>query len=293
MTKALPKPALQSLLRAGLPLGAGRRLLFDEPMCRRTTFQVGGPADAVYLPASADDIAAAFRLCRTHGIELTVLGNGSNVVVSDEGIRGLTVLLSSSFSDIRVQPLGGYVFQVEAQAGATMSAVAGRCCREGLTGMEFAAGIPGTIGGAVYMNAGAYDGNIAGVMTEADVLDPDLRIRTCAVADLGFGYRHSALMDTGSVLLSVRLSLHKRDPEQIRERIRELAERRCASQPLEMPSAGSTFRRPPDHFAGRLISDCGLRGSRVGGAQVSEKHAGFIVNTDRRPPRTSARWSTM
>ncbi len=277
--RASSGPYDEALRRTGLPGRSEGRLLFDEPMARWTTFRVGGIADAVLCPRDSDELVQALRQCRSDGIPVTILGNGSNVVVSDAGIRGLVIVFGQPFSTIAIRQAEEGWYEVHAEAGASLAGVAGRCASAGLTGMEFACGIPGTIGGAVFMNAGAYDGCMADTVRETSILDADLRIREIDLAGHRFGYRESALMEDGLIILGTRLLLRSGDRSRIEARVSELAARRRQTQPLELPSAGSAFKRPAGHYAGKLISDCGLRGQHVGGAQVSEKHAGFIVNT--------------
>lgn len=264
---------------AGLPGQSDGRLRFDEKLARMTTFRVGGPADAVFLPNGPDEVAAAIRLCREKNIPVTILGNGSNVVVADAGIRGLVIAFVQPYALFDLQEAGDGLYSVRAGAGALLSGVAIRCASAGLTGMEFACGIPGSVGGAVFMNAGAYDGCMADIVTKTQVLTSTLAPESIDRADHRFGYRTSALMDSGAIILETQLMLRRGDPDRIQARIAELGARRRQSQPLEWPSAGSVFKRPAGFYAGKLIADSGLRGSRVGGAQVSEKHAGFIVNT--------------
>lgn len=266
------------ILRGSLPGRMEGRLRFGEPMDRLSTFRTGGRADAVFFPGTEGEVRDALRTCRDAGIPVTILGNGSNVVVSDAGIRGLVVVFGPPFASIDIRRTEDGWDEIEAQAGASLAGVANRCAAAGLTGMEFACGIPGTIGGAVFMNAGAYDGCMADAVRSTDTLGPDLRPLTIDAADHRFGYRTSALMDGKTVVLRTRLCLRAGNQSRIDARIAELAGRRRQTQPLEFPSAGSVFKRPQGFFAGKLISDCGLRGFRIGGAQVSEKHAGFIVN---------------
>jgi UDP-N-acetylmuramate dehydrogenase len=249
-------------------------VLVDEPMSAHTTFRVGGPADYLVAPESAEAVRDIVLLCEAEGLEWRILGHGSNVLVADAGLRGVTVQISSNLSDVDVR---GDV--VEVQAGASNAKVAACAAREALSGYEFAAGIPGTVGGAAIMNAGAYDGEFRQVAESVVCLRPQGQVVRVEAAQAGWSYRHSDMMDDGSIVLSATLRLKPGDPDKIRERMAELARRRQEKQPVELPSAGSTFKRPPGHFAGKLIQDAGLGGYAVGGAQVSTKHAGFVVNT--------------
>lgn len=278
-TAAAGLPYGEMLRDAGLPGQSEGRLRFGESMARMTTFRVGGPADAVLLPSGPDEVAEAIRICRAQNIPVTILGNGSNVVVADAGIRGLVIVFAQPYAQFDIREEGNDLYSIRAGAGALLSGVATRCAAAGLTGMEFACGIPGSVGGAVFMNAGAYDGCMADVVTETRVMGPALTPHAIGASEHRFGYRTSALMGNGAIILETRLLLRRGDPGRIQARIAELGARRRQSQPLEWPSAGSVFKRPAGYYAGKLIADSGLRGSRVGGAQVSEKHAGFIVNT--------------
>jgi len=257
---------------------ARQRILPNEPMARHTTFQVGGPADVFFEPASVEEIRIAKAYAMEHGIPVTVLGNGSNVVVADRGIRGLVISLGNHFAAVSVR--GNHI---DAQAGLQLARLSALALQNGLGGLEFASGIPGTVGGAVMMNAGAYDHCMADVLIEATCLTKNLEVLTLPAADLQLDYRSSIFYDghalAGSIVLSVTVELSARPVDAIRQEIIELGRRRNASQPLEWPSAGSAFKRPPGHYAGRLIADCGLKGCRIGGAEVSEKHAGFVINT--------------
>lgn len=262
---------ITSLVQANL---APERIIPGAPMSRYTTFRVGGPADVLVDVAAAEEIPLALRAARRAGVPVTVIGNGSNLLVRDGGVRGLVLRVGSAFSAIRRE--GDMLY---AQAGALLSACARLAQREGLDGLAELAGVPGTIGGGVIMNAGAYGRELADVVARVD---------TVALSDgkplafegdaLGFSYRHSAMMDANVVVTQVALRLTRGDPEAIAARMEETARLRRDKQPLEYPSAGSTFKRPAGNFAARLIDECGLRGLRVGNAQVSEKHAGFIVN---------------
>lgn len=249
------------------------RLLENEPMSRHTTFRVGGPADLMFLPASAQELCDALRLAREAGVPAQVLGNGSNLIVRDGGIRGLTIVLGEHFSDIRVEGK-----RICAQAGALLSRVAAAAMEAGLSGLEFAGGIPGTLGGGCAMNAGAYGGQISDVLVSAEVLLGG-EVRTLSLEEMQMGYRTTLPLREGGVVLSACFELERDDSDAIQSRMKELNARRRDKQPLNLPSAGSTFKRPEGHFAGALIEGCGLKGCAIGAAQVSQKHAGFIVNT--------------
>ena len=243
-------------------------------MSRHTTFRIGGPAELFLVPKSTEEIAGIFKICREEGIPWFVLGNGSNLLVSDKGYQGVVIQLYKGFGEVKVQGC-----QITAQAGALLSQIAAAAREESLTGFEFAGGIPGTLGGAVVMNAGAYGGEMKDVIKEVTVLTREGEIRTLQAEELAMGYRTSAIKEAGYIVLSAVLSLEKGDKEQIKARMQELAGMRSSKQPLQYPSAGSTFKRPEGYFAGKLIMDSGLRGYQVGGAQVSEKHCGFVINT--------------
>lgn len=246
----------------------------DEPMSRHTTFRVGGPADCFVTPGSADELAAVLGACREAGERAYVLGCGSNVLVADAGLRGVVVRIGPKMAAVSIDDGGAVV----AQAGAMNSKVARAAQEAGFAGYEFAAGIPGTIGGAAIMNAGAYGGELRDVATGVTCLDGAGRVVEVPAADADWSYRHSMMGEAGYTVLQVMLQLHPDDPRAIQERMDDLARRRNEKQPLDLPSAGSTFKRPEGHFAGKLIQDAGMQGHTVGGAQVSTKHAGFVVN---------------
>ena len=250
-------------------------VLVDEPMSAHTTFRVGGPADWFVTPDSVDAVHAVVDLCRKRDLPLWVMGRGSNLLVADAGLRGVVMQLGSKFSSVEL----GYDGLVSAQAGAMNSLVARTALDAGLGGFEFAAGIPGTIGGAAIMNAGAYDGELCLVATGVTCLTDSGEIVNVPASEAGWGYRTSKMASDGSIVLAVDLQLTPDDPAEIRGRMADLARRRSDKQPLDLPSAGSTFKRPEGHFAGKLIQDAGMQGHAVGGAQVSTKHAGFVVNT--------------
>ena len=246
----------------------------NEPMRKHTTFRIGGPADFYLCPHSAKEIQQTVAICREEELPYFILGNGSNLLVSDQGYRGVVIQLWKNVSDILVEGC-----RIRAKAGASLAKIAGEALEEGLTGMEFAAGIPGTLGGAVVMNAGAYGGEMKDILQEALVMDEQGEIFTLKKEELHLGYRTSIIKEKGYIVLAAALELKPGDRKEIKEKMDELKQRRVEKQPLDMPSAGSTFKRPEGYFAGKLIMDAGLRGFSVGGAQISEKHCGFVVNT--------------
>lgn len=248
-------------------------ILKDEPMSAHTTFRIGGPADYFAMPSSAEEIRRIVSLCIEREIPYYIIGNGSNLLVGDKGFRGVIIQIFKNMREIRINGE-----TVTAQAGALLSKVAAAAYEAGLTGFEFASGIPGTLGGAVRMNAGAYGGEIRQVLKSADVLTPEGEVLTLPVEEMKMGYRTSIVSKMDYVVLGAQLSLEKGQKEEIRARMDELKEKRVSKQPLEFGSAGSTFKRPEGYFAGKLIEDAGLRGYRVGNAQVSEKHCGFVIN---------------
>lgn len=246
-------------------------LLEHEPMSRHTTFRVGGPVSLMALPRTAEQAATAVRTAAEEGVKPLFLGNGSNLLIPDEGVHAFVIWTLHGLDTLTLK---GTV--IEAESGVLLSRLAVFAREHGLTGLEFAHGIPGSLGGAVTMNAGAYDGEMAQVVTEVTFLNASGQKETTDQPD--FSYRHSAFSDGTRMILSARLQLRQGDPETIRECMEELMERRRSKQPLEWPSAGSTFKRPVGYFAAALIDQCGLKGLTVGGAQVSEKHAGFVIN---------------
>lgn len=249
-------------------------MLYNEPMARHTTFRVGGAADVLLKPKTVEALAAALRAANETGTPHTVIGNGSNLLVRDEGYRGV-ILCTGELRAVHTQ---GDCMVCE--AGALMSQIARAAYGYSLTGLEFAAGIPGTLGGAVFMNAGAYDGEMKNVLTETVYLDARGQEHVLPAAEQALGYRTSIFKaHTDWTIVRASLRLAQGDPAAIRAKMEDFAARRRDKQPLELPSAGSTFKRPVGHFAGKLIEDAGLRGFSVGGAQVSEKHCGFVVNT--------------
>ena len=249
-------------------------VLVNEPMSAHTTFRIGGPADYFLLPSSYEQIGEIIKICKEETLPYFILGNGSNLLVSDAGYRGVIIQLFRNMGEIEVQ---GTILR--AQAGALLSGIAAAAKNASLTGMEFASGIPGTLGGAVVMNAGAYGGEMKDILKEVTVMTQDGEILVLPQEKLEMGYRQSIVKKAGYLVLEAVISLEKGNPEEIKEKTKQLTEQRVSKQPLEFPSAGSTFKRPEGHFAGKLIMDSGLRGYRVGGAQVSEKHCGFVINT--------------
>ena len=262
------------LIEQLIAIAGEEAVLVDEPMSAHTTFRVGGPADVLVMPCSADVACQVVDLVREHGCALHIMGRGSNLLVADAGLRGVVVQIASNLSDINVCE-GGVIV---AEAGASNSKIAAVARDAGLAGYEFAAGIPGSVGGAAIMNAGAYDGEFKDVAIEVTCLDSEGDIVKLTPDQAEWGYRTSAIDRLGLIVLSVKLQLHPGDPSAIQARMDDLAARRQAKQPLDKPSAGSTFKRPPGLFAGKLIQDAGLQGYQVGGAQVSTKHAGFVIN---------------
>lgn len=248
-------------------------LIMDEPLCNHTTFRVGGKADAFLSVSDEEQLKMAVLTCKEYGVPFLILGNGSNLLVSDSGYRGMVILIGKDMADIRVEDN-----RIMVQAGATLAAVAQTAAKNSLGGMEFASGIPGTIGGAIVMNAGAYDGEMKMVVEKVRVLAKDNTILTFTNEELDFGYRTSRIKTEGLIVLEVTLLLQTKNQEAIYEKMNDFAARRREKQPLEYPSAGSTFKRPEGMFAGKLIMDAGLRGYSVGDAQVSEKHCGFVIN---------------
>lgn len=249
-------------------------VLVDEPLSEHTTFKVGGPADLYVIPESFDEVRDVLLACDEAGVERFVLGRGSDLLVSDEGYRGVIVAVGEGLMGVSVDGT-----EMTCQAGVDLREASEMACELGLSGLEFACGIPGSVGGACFMNAGAYGGCVADALKCVRALMPDGSQETLAVDELDLGYRRSRVASDGLVVLSATFALEKGDPEKIRATMDDLTRQREEKQPLEMASAGSTFKRPEGHFAGKLIMDAGLQGYRVGGAEVSRKHAGFVVNT--------------
>lgn len=249
------------------------KVLINEPMSAHTTFRIGGPADYFVMPQTTEELAKVLELCKEENVPYFVLGNGSNLLVGDKGFRGVVIQLYKNFDGLQIEGT-----KVTAKAGAMLIRVAKESGKAGLTGLEFASGIPGTIGGAMVMNAGAYGGEMKDVVSAVTVLTKDGEIKTLTAEEMNFRYRGSVVEDEGYIVLEAVMELKEGNLEEIQARIDELSVQRRTKQPIEYPSAGSTFKRPEGYFAGKLIMDAGLRGYQVGGAQVSEKHCGFVIN---------------
>lgn len=249
------------------------RVLVNESMKKHTSFRIGGPADIMVLPTDPQEIRYVIQLCKELSIPFYVMGNGSNLLVRDKGIRGLVMKIASNFSDIKIEGT-----KVTAQAGVLLSVLSKKTAQHSLKGLEFASGIPGTLGGAVAMNAGAYGGEMKDVVTSVWAMDYSGNDRRLDYDDLKFGYRTSAIQQDKLIVIEVDMQLEEGDKQESMELIAELTRRRREKQPLSYPSAGSTFKRPVGYYAGKLIQDAGLKGLRVGDAQVSDLHAGFIIN---------------
>ena len=249
------------------------RIKADEPMKLHTTFRIGGPAKYFVIPETKEEVKEIIACCKNADMPYYILGNGSNLLVSDKGYEGVVIQIFKNMNQIT---LDGDT--ITSQAGAILSSVANKALDAGLTGFEFAAGIPGTLGGACVMNAGAYGGEMKDVLVSVTVLTPEGDFLTIPKEELELGYRTSIIAKKNYIVLEAKIKLTKGEKEAIKARMDELKVQRTTKQPLEYPSAGSTFKRPVGYFAGKLIQDAGLRGFQVGGAQVSEKHAGFIIN---------------
>lgn len=263
----------QKIIERFSNLLGNEKVRINEPMNRHTTFRIGGPADYFLLPSSSEEVKGILEICKEESLQYFILGNGSNLLVSDEGYRGVIIQLYRNYGGLTVEGT-----EIRAGAGVLLSQIAATARNESLTGFEFAGGIPGTLGGAVVMNAGAYGGELKDVLKEAVVMDREGNIFTVPVEKLAMGYRTSLVKTAGYLVLEAVIFLKKGSQEEIRDTMKDLADRRISKQPLEYPSAGSTFKRPEGYFAGKLIMDAGLRGYQVGGAQVSEKHCGFVIN---------------
>ena len=271
--RAYDRSALAERLSA---IAGAAHVVLNEPLSAHTTFEIGGPASVFVMPGSADELARVIAACREAGAPHFVLGCGSDLLVADAGYPGVIISLTE-----RLTRMVAHGTTLVCEAGVRLKDAAAQACELGLAGLEFACGIPGSVGGACFMNAGAYDGCIADVLESVDVLQADGSVATIGVDDLGLGYRKSRIADEGLVVTRASFCLAPGERAQIRAKMDDLTRRREEKQPLELPSAGSTFKRPEGHFAGKLISDAGLKGWRAGGAAVSDKHAGFVVNVDR------------
>lgn len=248
-------------------------VLFQEPMKNHTTFRIGGNADVLALPRTVKQLQEVLQLAKEAAVPYYIIGNGSNLLVSDGGIRGIVIQIYRNMSQFSVENN-----TVTAQSGILLSRLAKEAAGAGLTGLEFAAGIPGTLGGAVAMNAGAYGPEMKDVVTQVVYLDEAAEVRRISGESCRFGYRSSRFSDGSCIVLEAQLELSHGNIAEIRAKMEDLTQRRSSKQPLELPSAGSTFKRPPGDFAGRLIEEAGLKGFQIGGAAVSEKHSGFVVN---------------
>lgn len=246
----------------------------DEPMREHTSFKVGGPADILVLPSNIEQVADIIKLCKAEGIKPFIMGNGTNLIVREKGIRGIVIKIYDKMNRCYVK---GDI--IEAEAGILLSKLTKTALDNGLSGLEFAGGIPGTLGGAVAMNAGAYGGEMKDVVIYTEYVDSEGELRELKGEQHEFGYRSSIIQKNGGVVVKSVLKMQKRDKAAIKALMDELSKRRKENQPLEFPSAGSIFKRPQGYYTGKLIQDCGLKGYRIGGAEVSAKHCGFIVNT--------------
>lgn len=248
-------------------------LLVQEPMSRHTSFRIGGPADLLARPQSEQELEALLAKAAANAVPVTLVGNGSNLLVRDKGIRGLVIKLGNMLNDIVINDNS-----ITFGSGVSLAMASRRAAELALSGLEFAVGIPGSIGGAVYMNAGAYDGEMSKVVTSVRVMDAAGQVEALPASALDFAYRRSALQGSGRIVTAVTVELTPGDKQAIADKMADFSNRRITKQPLELPSAGSMFKRPPGYFAGTLIDQTGLKGYTVGGAQVSSKHAGFVVN---------------
>ena len=262
-------------------IAGGDKIRLREPMKEHTTMKVGGEAAVFVTPDSQEQICALVRLFREKEVPYYVLGNGSNVIVRDQGYDGVILCLADRYKGFHVTEGPKETALVYVKSGTDNKAFSDAMISRGLSGFEFASGIPGSIGGATAMNAGAYDGEMKQIIRAVKVLDPEGGITVRTKEEMQFGYRHSLVSDGKGIVLETVLELHRDDPAEIQKRVDELTRRREEKQPLEYPSCGSTFKRPEGYFAGKLICDAGLKGFCLGGAQVSEKHAGFVINKDR------------
>lgn len=251
----------------------GEHVLQQESMTKHTSFRIGGNVDIYISPRNKEEIKNVISIAKKYNMPVTVIGNGSNLLVSDKGIRGIVIQIGKDMCDVVVEGQ-----KVKAEAGALLSAIGAEALKYHLKGFAFASGIPGSLGGAVCMNAGAYGGEIKDILLEVEVLTKELETKILSVEELAFSYRHSIIPEKEYIVLCATLQLEKGEYAAIQKEMTELAEQRREKQPLNFASAGSTFKRPQGYFAGKLISDAGLKGYQIGDAQVSEKHGGFIIN---------------
>lgn len=249
------------------------RFFLMEPMKKHTSFQIGGPADAMLVPETMEEIRYTMQYCKDKHIPITVMGNGSNLLVKDAGIQGLVIKISHPMNHVMITD-----HKVQAQAGVSLVSLSNKLMEQGLSGFEFASGIPGTLGGALTMNAGAYGGEMKEVLLKCTSIDPQGNLIQRDTKDMKMGYRSSVIQETGEIILEATLKLQPDYKEVIKKRTEDYWNRRLTKQPYHLPSGGSVFKRPEGFFAGKLIEDCGLKGYSIGGAMVSDLHAGFIVN---------------
>lgn len=252
-----------------------KNILFKEAMNNHTTFKIGGPVDVMIIPEDEEELIEAVKTCRENDIEFLIMGNGSNMLVRDGGIRGVVIKINEGFKDVEIHGSTLYC-----QGGVLLSTLSKIALKHSLKGLEFASGIPGTIGGGITMNAGAYGGEMKDIVEKVRVLDSNNEVIEYNNEEMNFRYRNSRVLDDGLIVLGVEIALELGDYSEIEEKMNDLTYQRTSKQPLEFPSGGSTFKRPEGYYAGKLIDDSGLRGLRYGGAQVSEKHCGFVVNVD-------------
>ncbi|MBK5244777.1 MAG: UDP-N-acetylmuramate dehydrogenase [Eubacteriaceae bacterium] len=263
---------MEELIKKLNAVMASENIRRNEPMKNYTSFKVGGPVDILLMPQTKQEVAEALSICRDTDISLYIMGNGSNLLVQDGGVRGI-ILQTKALKHVEID---GETLMAE--PGITLKDLADIALEEKLTGLEFASGIPGTLGGAVTMNAGAYDGEMKNIVASIEVIDENGNLKTIPVEACDFGYRTSVMQKYGWLLIGINLNLRKGDYNEIKNKMMDFNARRQEKQPLEYPSAGSTFRRPEGYYAGKLVQDAGFRGYCIGGAQVSEKHSGFVIN---------------
>lgn len=263
----------QNLINELYKIVGEQNVRVDEPMSKHTTFRIGGPAQLFVTPQTTEELGQVVLSCNAYKIPFFMLGHGSNLLVSDDGMQGVVIQLYRNFSDFSIEGT-----MVRAQAGVMLHMLGNAVRDAGLTGFEFAAGIPGTLGGAIMMNAGAYGGEMKDIVAKVQLMDANGNLLEKTGEEMEFGYRHSIVEEKGYIVLGATLALQQGDKEAVAAKMEELATARKTKQPLEFPSAGSTFKRPEGYFAGKLIMDAGLQGYSVGGAQVSEKHCGFVIN---------------